>query len=100
MIIVPETEQIKYHYNSINIKILYEGKKPLSDNFIVYSGNFVFRGKLNRLIETNQEVNQEINQLTFDKKIYLQSRLLILIPINIPPNDLCEDYLMIIEHIH
>ena len=51
-------------------------------------------GKLNRLIDL------EINQLTFDKKIYLQSRLLILIPINIPPNDLCEDYLMIVEHIH
>jgi selenocysteine-specific translation elongation factor len=94
MIIVPESEQIEYYYNTINVRILYEGKTPQSDNYLVYSGNFVFRGRL-----VNQETNKEIKQLTFDKKIYLQSRLLILIPINIPLNESPEDYMAIVEFV-
>jgi GTPase len=87
MIIVPESEHIEYYYNSIKVKILYEGKKPQSDNFLVYSGNFVFRGKL--------KVNDNTSEIIFDKKIYLQTSLLILIPINIPLNESCENYLII-----
>lgn len=94
MIIVPETLQIKYFYNSIEIKILFEGKKSLSNYFLAYSGNFVFR------VQLIYSVNGETKHiLKFDKKIYLQSSIIILIPINILSNDLLDDYLYIVEYI-
>jgi GTPase len=99
MIIVPETLQIKYFYNSIEIKILFGGKKSLSDYFLAYSdyflaysGNFVFRSQL--IWSVNEKIK---NILKFDKKIYLQNSIIILIPINIPPNDRLEDYIIIVE---
>lgn len=102
MIIVPETYQMTYYHNSINIKILYKGNTPQSDYYLVYSGNFVFRA---RLFNVNVNVNIDTNidkiinaTLHFNKKIYLQTLILILIPINIPPNDLLYKYLQIAEY--
>ena len=92
MIIVPETYQLKYYYNSIEVKVLFQGKTPLSEYFLAYTGNFVFRTKL--IIINSNDV-----RLEFDKKIYLQSSIIILLPINIPSNDSIDEYMSIVEYI-
>ena len=86
MIIVPETYQLKYYYNFIKIKILFSQKKPLSELYQVFTGNFTFSAEL-----------VYNNQLKFNKKIYIQNKIMILIPINIPLNDSLGDYLCIVE---
>jgi len=81
MIIIPDDVELKYHYNSIKIEMIYKNK--LNDNrfYIVYTGNFCFRAEL---VE---------NELKFDKSIYLLDSVLILIPINCEsksiPDNLC-----------
>ena len=86
MIIVPETYQLKYYYNFIKIKILFSQKKPLSELYQVFTGNFTFSAEL-----------VYNNQLKFNKKIYIQNKIMILIPINIPLNDSLGNYLCIVE---
>jgi GTPase len=92
MIIIPETYQLKYYYNSIEVNILFQGKTPLSEYFLAYTGNFIFRTKL--IIINSNDV-----RLEFDKKIYLQSSIIILLPINIPSNDSIDEYMVIVEYV-
>lgn len=94
MIIVPNTIQIKYLYNSIPIKILYQNKNPLSDFYQVYSGNFVFRAQL---IISVDDKSKHI--LKFDKKIYIQNKIIYMVPINLLAKSSIEDYLKIVEYI-
>lgn len=98
MIIVPDTLQIKYLYNSIQIKILYENKNPLSDYYIIYSGNFVFRAHL--ITSVNSDTDKvTLYILKFDKKIYIQNKIMYMIPISVPLNESVEEYLKIVEYI-